>query len=130
MIKKSALGLLIAAAALSVTLAGCPPGVSGDSGETGDPYSASGTRSGFGGNVRVVVTMDSAYTVITNVTAEGPGETTGIGSRALSELPPKMVEQNRVDIADTVTGATSTSNAVKGAAQDAYAILMGRKGQL
>jgi fumarate reductase flavoprotein subunit len=130
MIKKSALGLLIAVAALSVTLAGCPPGVTGDSGETGDPYSASGTRSGYGGNVRVVVTMNTAYTVITNVTAEGPAETPAIGGRALSELPPKMVDQNRVDIPDTVSGATGTSNAVKGAAQDAYAVLMIRKGQL
>jgi fumarate reductase flavoprotein subunit len=130
MIKKSALGLLIAAVVLSVTLTGCPPGVSVNSGETGDDYSASGTKSGFGGSVTVVVKMNEDYTVITDVTAEGPAETPGIGSRALSELPPKMVAQNRVDIADTVSGATYTSSAVKGAAQAAYAILMERKAQL
>ncbi|MDR1430388.1 MAG: hypothetical protein LBI85_08880, partial [Spirochaetaceae bacterium] len=69
MIKKPALLLLIAIVALVVTLTGCPPGIEADSGDTGDPFSASGTKAGFGGKVTVIVTMDPTYTTIINVTA-------------------------------------------------------------
>jgi fumarate reductase flavoprotein subunit len=127
MIKKSALWLLIAA--LSVTLTGCPPGIEADSGETGDPYSASGTRPGHnGGQITVVVTMDTTYTTITNVqvTVNGNPETPGVGSLAVNQIPPKMVTENKIDV-DVITNATITSNAIKEAAQDAYNILMTRK---
>jgi Na+-translocating ferredoxin:NAD+ oxidoreductase RnfG subunit len=130
MIKRSAVWLLIATVAL-VTLTGCPPGVEADSGDTGDPLSASGTRTGYNlGQITVTVTMtDLTYTTIekVEVTVKGKAETPGRGSVAISGLPPKMVAQNRVDIADTISGATVTSNAIKGAAQDAYDILMARK---
>jgi hypothetical protein len=127
MIKRSAVWLLVVVVAALVTLTGCPPGVEADSGDTGNPLSARGRRPGNDGLVTVVVTMNATYTVITDVTAEGPGETHD-GITALKELPPKMVAQNRVDIPDAITNATYTSNAIKGAAQDAYNILMTRKG--
>jgi fumarate reductase flavoprotein subunit len=124
MIKRSTVWLLVIAAAL-VTLTGCPPGIDADSGDTGNPLSARGRRPGNGGLVTVVVTMNATYTVITDVTAEGPGETYD-GISALSALPQKMKEQQKIDV-DGITHATITSDAIKGAAQDAYNILMTRK---
>jgi fumarate reductase flavoprotein subunit len=123
MIKRSAVWLLVIAAAL-VTLTGCPPGI--EAGEVG-PFSALGRKAGYNGQVTVIVTMDPTYTNITAVTAEGPGETPAIGGRALSELPPKMVDQNKVTITDTISGATFTSKAVKDAAKEAYDQLIARK---
>jgi uncharacterized protein with FMN-binding domain len=73
--------------------------------------------------------MDSTYTTITDVqvTVNGNPETPGVGSLAIKQIPPKMVTENKIDV-DVVASATITSKAIKGAAQDAYAILMTRKG--
>jgi len=76
----------------------------------------SATAKGFGGDVTVTLTI--ANDQITAVTAEGPMETEGIGSKALEELPGRMVEQNSVDV-DVYTSATFTSNAILEAAKAA-----------
>ena len=70
---------------------------------------------GFGGDVKVTMTFDADK--ITDVKAEGPSETEGIGTRALDKLPGVILEQQSADV-DAVAGATFTSKAIRLAAQD------------
>ena len=74
------------------------------------------TAQGFGGDVNVTLTLEDGK--LTAVKAEGPGETAGIGTMALEQLPEAMVAQNSVDV-DSVASATVTSTAVLTAAADA-----------
>ena len=82
------------------------------------PGTYEATAKGFGGDVKVTVTVDEEK--ITAVTAEGASETTGIGSNAIEQLPAKIVEAGSADV-DGVAGATITSGAVKEAAAAAIA---------
>ena len=75
-----------------------------------------GTAQGFGGQVSV--TLEVADGKIIAATAEGAGETAGIGSRAIEELPAKIVEAGTWEV-EALTGATFTSEAVKNAAKAA-----------
>jgi fumarate reductase flavoprotein subunit len=77
---------------------------------------ASASAQGFGGPVTVTVTIEKGR--ITNVEAEGPSETAGIGSRALSMLPGTIITDNSADV-DSVAGASLTSQAIKAAAKEA-----------
>lgn len=74
------------------------------------------TAKGFGGDVTVTLTIEDGK--LTNVQAEGPDETAGIGSMAIEQLPGAMVERNSVEV-DAVASATVTSTAVLAAAADA-----------
>lgn len=65
-----------------------------------------GTAQGFGGNVSVTITVEDG--TITDVTAEGPNETDGVGSRAVELLPASFLEAQSADV-DAVAGATSSS---------------------
>ena len=91
------------------------PGVSG---------TGTGKARGNGGEVTVTVTVENGK--IVDVEAVGDKETEGIGSRALEQLPAKMIELNTVEV-DTVTGATISSTAVLTAAAAAYAEATGEK---
>ena len=75
-----------------------------------------GTAQGFGGEVAVTLEVEGGK--ITAATAEGAGETAGIGSRAIEELPAKIVEAGTWEV-EALTGATFTSEAVKNAAKAA-----------
>ena len=76
----------------------------------------SGIAKGFGGEVTVVVTVEDGK--ITNVAATGANETPGIGTKALDELPGKIVEAGTTDV-DVIATATVTSNAIKAAVNNA-----------
>lgn len=78
--------------------------------------SYTGTASGFGGEVKVTITVNE--TDITEVTAEGANETAGIGSNAIEKLPAAIKEAQSAEV-DAVSGATITSNAVIAAATSA-----------
>ena len=78
----------------------------------------SGTAQGFGGEVKVTVTVEDG--VITDCVIEGDQETAGIGSQAIEQMPEKIVAANGVDV-DGVAGATITSDAVKAAVSSALA---------
>lgn len=69
-----------------------------------------GTAEGFGGEITVTVIVDG--TDIISVEAIGEGETQGIGSIALEELPNAIIEADSTDV-DGITGATFTSNGIK-----------------
>jgi uncharacterized protein with FMN-binding domain len=77
---------------------------------------ASATAQGFGGPVTVTVTVENGK--ITGVEADGPGETQGIGSRAIANLPGAIVAANSVEV-DGISGASVTSQAIKAAVQEA-----------
>jgi fumarate reductase flavoprotein subunit len=79
---------------------------------------------GFGGDVTVTIRVSQGR--ITEVKAEGPGETPGIGGDALEKLPPAMVAANDVRV-DALSGATATSRAILSAASRAYALASGGK---
>lgn len=80
-----------------------------------------GTAVGMGGEknpVRVTITLSEGK--LTDVKVEGPGETPGIGSKAIYDFPDKMVSGNTVRI-DSISGATITCNAIVDAATAALA---------
>ncbi|MDR1212086.1 MAG: FMN-binding protein [Spirochaetaceae bacterium] len=100
-------------AALTVVMVSC----ASTGGSAGGPSgTASAAAQGFGGQVTVTVTMSNGK--ITGVEADGPGETQGIGSRALSILPGSIIEANSADV-DSLSGASVTSQAIKTAAAEA-----------
>ncbi len=77
-----------------------------------------GTAEGFGGEVSVTVTTEGGK--IVNVEVIGDGETPGIGTMAIDQLPGKIVEANSADV-DVVAGATFTSKAIIEAVKNAMA---------
>jgi fumarate reductase flavoprotein subunit len=83
---------------------------------------ASASADGFGGEITVTVTMENG--IITNVEAEGPDETQGIGSRAVMMLPARMVEKNTVEV-DALSGASISSQGLIDAAREALAQITG-----
>ncbi len=68
-----------------------------------------GEAAGFGGPVKVTVTLDGDKIVSVEVT--GDQETRGIGDRAIDELPNLIVEKGGVEV-DVIGGATVTSEAI------------------
>ena len=72
---------------------------------------------GFGGEVTVTVTVKDG--VLADVRAEGNHETPGIGSRAIEELPGRMLEKKSVKV-DGIAGCTYSSTAVLEAARKAW----------
>ena len=68
-----------------------------------------GVGKGFGGEVTVTVTLEGDK--IVDVKVVGDKETKNIGTKAIEELPAKIVEAGSVNV-DVVTGATITSNAI------------------
>lgn len=93
--------------ALAVSMAAC-------SSEKEEVVEAS--AEGYGGTVSVKVTFKGDK--ITKVDVDAPKETDGVGSRAVEELPAKIVEANSADV-DATAGATMTSNAIKSAVKKA-----------
>lgn len=68
-----------------------------------------GTAQGFGGDVTATVTLSE--TEITDIQVVGDQETDGLGSVAIEQLPPKMLEAQSPNV-DAMSGATVTSNAI------------------
>lgn len=85
-------------------------------GQQGGTFTA--TARGMGGDVTVTLTIEGD--TLTDVVVEGPGETEGIGTRALESMPADMLARNTVEV-DGVSGATVTSGAILQAAADALA---------
>ena len=112
--------LAAAVAAFALALASCAsvPGASGGSASG----TASGAAAGFGGDITVTITMEGG--VITQAVVEGPGETAGIGSRAVASAPDSIVALNSWDI-DTVAGATVSTMAIRQAAKQAVEKISG-----
>lgn len=71
---------------------------------------------GYAGSVTVSITLD--HGVITDVTIGDNHETYGIGQYAVAWLPDRIVADQNIT-ADAISGATVTSNAIKGAIETA-----------
>ena len=80
-------------------------------------YTASGK--GIGGEVPVTVTVKDG--MIASVEVGPNSETRGIGSRAIEQLPAKIVEANGLEGVDAVSGATVTSKAIFSAVYECLA---------
>lgn len=78
-----------------------------------------GSGKGIGGTVPVTVTISGG--AITEVVVGENSETQGIGSKAIEQLPAKIVEAGGVDGVDGVSGASVTSKAIFTAVEDALA---------
>ena len=78
----------------------------------------SATAPGFGGDITVTIEVENG--VLTGVTCVGDGETAGVGSMAVEQMPALMLENGTWDV-DGVTGATVSSSAVRQAAYEAMA---------
>jgi fumarate reductase flavoprotein subunit len=72
------------------------------------PGTYTGSAQGFGGEVKVTVTVDAQK--ITAVKIVGDNETPALGGRAVAELPQKIVAANGK--VDGLSGATITSTAI------------------
>lgn len=68
--------------------------------------------------VKVTLTLENGK--IKKVEVDGPGETPGIGTKAIDSLPGLMEESNSLEV-DAVAGATITSKAIIAAATSALA---------
>ena len=108
----------LSAAALCLSLTAC--GTSTEAPAENDGSGVSGTftatapgQGGEGNPVSVTLTLENS--VITGCTAEGPGETEGIGSKAIESMPGAIAASGSIAV-DTVSGATVTSNAILSAA--------------
>ena len=77
-------------------------------------YTAEGK--GIGGKVPVEVSIKGG--VISEVAVGDNSETQGIGSKAIEQLPAKIVEANGTEGVDAVSGATVTSKAIFTAVDD------------
>ena len=81
---------------------------------TDGSYTAEGK--GIGG--KVPVTIEVRGGVIASVTVGDNSETQGIGSKAIEQLPAKIVEAGGTEGVDAVSGATVTSKAIFTAVDD------------
>ena len=85
-----------------------------DAAYTDGEYTAEGK--GIGGKVPVTVTVKDGK--IAEVTVGENSETQGIGSKAIEQLPAKIVEANGTEGVDAVSGASVTSKAIFSAADE------------
>lgn len=133
---KKSIPALLAALSAVILLSGCNPSASPSvtpsdtpSGSTSpsasggskgmyQPGTYSAAAQGYGGEVKVTVTVDENN--ITEVSIDGPNETPDIGGKAIQTLPETIKKANS-DQFDGVSGATVTSGAVKKAVGDALA---------
>ncbi|WP_313339202.1 FMN-binding protein [Sedimentibacter sp.] len=107
------LSLLLVLALMLFSFAGC---AKDEPTAGGEAKTVTGTAEGFGGEVKVTVTVNGND--ITAVEAVGEGETPGIGSEAIDKLPDLIVEADSTNV-DGIAGATVTSDAIKAAVNNA-----------
>lgn len=107
-----------AAVAMLFSVAGCNGTSSGSSQPAArfTPGTYEGAAQGFGGEVKVAVTLTEDQ--IEKVEVLENSETEGIGSNAIDQLPAKMVETQTFEV-EAVGGATVTSDALKEAVKAA-----------
>lgn len=85
-------------------------------------YTVSQTAEGYAGSVNVDVTFSDG--LISNVSITHDGETKDIGTKAIDELPAKIIEANSANV-DTISGATVTSQAIINATNQAIELASG-----
>ena len=81
------------------------------------PGTYEGSASGFGGEVKVRVTVDDDC--ITSIEISGPDETPALGGTAIPIMAEAYIGKADANAVDGMTGATVTSTAVKEAVMEA-----------
>ncbi len=84
------------------------------SGAASETFSA--TEKGYGGDVNV--TLEVADGKITGVEIVGEGETQGVGTKAIEQMPQMILDAQTYEV-DAVSGATITSTSIKKAVKAA-----------
>lgn len=107
---------ILLALAMVLSLAAC--GTKSENSNADASVTGSGAVKGFGGEVKVTLTV--ADGVITEITAEGAEETDTVGQPAIKKMAEEMKAGNTITV-DTVAGATISSNAMLEAAAAALA---------
>lgn len=85
-------------------------------GASSESQTLTGTAEGFGGDVTVTLVVEGDD--IVSVEVVGDGETEGIGTMAIDDLPALIAEADSADV-DGISGATFTSDAIKAAVKSA-----------
>lgn len=106
---RKTISMLLTATMLLPLLTGC----------TASADQRTGEAEGYGGTIRVTVTMNGDD--ITDVQVIEHSETQGVGTRAIDALPAAIEEADSIDV-DGVSGATVTSNAIKQAVSQAMGL--------
>lgn len=115
---------LLSSFAMAAALVGCSAGTKPEESSAPASEGVSGTfegtsTAGIGGEANPVkVTLTLENSVITDLVVEGPGETEGIGTKAIDSLPSLIVENNSINV-DVVSSATMTSTAIIEATSEA-----------
>ena len=78
-----------------------------------------GTGTGFGGDLKVAVTVEGGK--ITKVEVLSHGDTAGVCDAALEKVPAEIVEAQSADV-DVASGATFTSNGIMAAVKNALGL--------
>ena len=78
-----------------------------------------GTGTGFGGDLKVAVTVEGG--TITAVEVLSHGDTAGVCDPALEKIPAEIVESQSADV-DIAAGATFTSNGIIAAVKNALGL--------
>ena len=94
----------------------------GNTDTASEQQTLTGTAEGFGGDINVTVVVNGEDIISVEVTADG--ETQGIGSMAIDELPALIVEADSAEV-EGVSGATYTSDGIKAAVRNALASKQG-----
>lgn len=112
--------------ALALALAACGNGADKPAEENAEAPAAeetaektgTATAAGYGGDIKLTVTMEGD--TIKDIVVDEHSESEGIGADALPELVEAAKKANSAEI-DNVSGATVTSEAFKAALKDAMA---------
>ena len=94
----------------------------GNTDTASEQQTLTGTAEGFGGEVIVTVIVNGDDIISVEVTADG--ETQGIGTMAIDELPALIAEADSAEV-EGVSGATYTSDGIKAAVRNALASKQG-----
>ncbi|HOA20468.1 MAG TPA: FMN-binding protein [Sedimentibacter sp.] len=94
----------------------------GNTDTASEQQTLTGTAEGFGGDINVTVVVNGEDIISVEVTADG--ETQGIGSMAIDELPALIVEADSAEV-EGVSGATYTSDGIKAAVRNALSSKQG-----
>lgn len=114
--KKSYISLLC----LLLCLSGC----SGSAEKVYNPGTYTASSNGFGGKVEVSIEVDESKIVDVKIT--GANETAGIGEKAITEMPEKILAANSIEV-ESVSGATITSTAIINALEKCIAQAKGEE---
>lgn len=106
---KKTISLLLLGTMLLPCLAGC----------TASAEKHTGEAEGYGGKLKVTVTMNGDDILEVKVTEHQ--ETQGVGTRAIEALPAAIAQADSVQV-DSVSGATVTSEAIKEAVSQALGV--------